>query len=59
MIERQTVGELRAALAALPETAPVTVVFDGRTVESDGIAVLGVCDGLAVLDADGDERPFS
>lgn len=58
MIEHQTVGELRNALAELPDNAIIQVLFEGRCVGSDGIAILGVHDGKAVLDADGDDRPL-
>lgn len=59
MIEHQTVGELRAALAELPDDATIDVLFEARCSGSSGIAILGLHDGIAVLDADGDDRPLA
>lgn len=58
MITRQTVGQLRAALAEIEDEVVIDVVLEGRCMESSGIAVLGVHDGKAVLDADGDDSPY-
>ena len=59
MIEHQTVGELRAALASLPDDSRLCVLFEGRCVESSGLAVLGLHDGaVPFYDADGDDKPF-
>lgn len=55
MIKHQTVGQLVAALAEYPADTPLTVLYEARCAGSDGIAVVGMRNGVVVLDADGDE----
>lgn len=62
-MQAMNVDELRAALADLPGEAVVKVWYEGRTVSSDELTVLGAhvdADGVlyAFLDTDSGDQPL-
>lgn len=55
----KTVGELRDALASVPDSTPLKAVFEGRCVVSTELALLGIINGQFMIDADGDMTPYA
>lgn len=56
MIKCRTVGELSAALAQLPEDAPLNLSYEAGCCGSSWVVVRGLSRGAAILDVDDDSE---